>query len=347
MFLCNKYLSECPIGHHSNGVKCKKCNDDQYGRKCADICRCSTNERCDHVSGCVAKYDRTDTTVTLRNYSSVTHATDRTDITATNEIYFSGSQVTAMTPREIVLLVVLLFLGLLMCLGMMYIFRIKKGMIFKIAPRTKNELKSFTITHQQTEEGSECIYNEIDESAIPETLTPLAFRTQLHNSYSDMLPLALGTQLHNPYLDMLGVKNSPCNISNNKEHYYSDGYLRPDTIAQHQQINTMLENQGTIFFNKDKVSGQEHNRHFYEQPVYAGIFRSVDYDRHSPKDVQNQTYVSMYVQNPIDYGRHSSKDVQNQTYVSMNVQNPIHPANVQLENINPKLATCTSKRWSI
>lgn len=229
----------------------------------------------------------------------------------------------AMTPREIVLLVVLLFLGLLMCLGMMYIFRIKQGMIFKIAPRTKNELKSFTITHQQTEEGSECIYNEIDESAIPETLTPLAFRTQLHNSYSDMLPLALGTQLHNPYLDMLGVKNSPCNISNNKEHYYSDGYLRPDTIAQHQQINTMLENQGTIFFNKDKVSGQEHNRHFYEQPVYAGILRSVD------------------------YGRHSSKDVQNQTYVSMNVQNPIHPANVQLENINPKLATCTSKRWSI
>ncbi|VDI80407.1 Hypothetical predicted protein, partial [Mytilus galloprovincialis] len=40
----NGVCVECPIGHHSTGVKCKKCNDDQYGRKCADICRCNTNE---------------------------------------------------------------------------------------------------------------------------------------------------------------------------------------------------------------------------------------------------------------------------------------------------------------
>ncbi|CAC5359859.1 unnamed protein product [Mytilus coruscus] len=178
-----------------------------------------------------------------------------------------------------------------------------------ITPRTKIELKAFTVTHQQAEERSECVYNEIEESAITETLTLLAF----------------GTQLNNSYLDMLGVKNSLCNTLNSKGHYYSDGYLRPETIAHHQQTNKLLENQGTLLASNNKVAGQENDRHLYEQPVYGGIVRSVGYDRPSSEDVQNQTYVSMFV------------------------QNPIYPAKIQLENTNrhSKVATCSSKRWTI
>lgn len=61
------------------------------------------------------------------------------------------------------------------------------------------------------------------------------------------------------------------------EHYYSDGYLRSENIAQHHPINTMLENQ--VFTITDTVAEKENDRHVYDEPAYDGIVRSETYDR--------------------------------------------------------------------
>ncbi|XP_052075793.1 uncharacterized protein LOC127713863 isoform X2 [Mytilus californianus] len=56
---CNNYYQtderciECPIGHFSKGDNCTKCVDERYGSKCAEQCRCNSNERCDNVKGCI------------------------------------------------------------------------------------------------------------------------------------------------------------------------------------------------------------------------------------------------------------------------------------------------------
>ncbi|XP_052076536.1 uncharacterized protein LOC127714502 isoform X3 [Mytilus californianus] len=56
---CNNFYQidercvECPIGHFSKGDNCTKCVDERYGSKCAEQCRCNSNERCDNVKGCI------------------------------------------------------------------------------------------------------------------------------------------------------------------------------------------------------------------------------------------------------------------------------------------------------
>ncbi|CAC5423674.1 unnamed protein product [Mytilus coruscus] len=53
--LKNDTNSECDIGFTSvNGDNCKTCNDGNYGKSCKELCNCSTEQRCDHVIGCVA-----------------------------------------------------------------------------------------------------------------------------------------------------------------------------------------------------------------------------------------------------------------------------------------------------
>ncbi|CAC5409992.1 unnamed protein product [Mytilus coruscus] len=54
-------LDECKHGYHSErGEPCRPCSEGSYGRKCADICNCEENYRCDHVVGCTK--EKLDTT---------------------------------------------------------------------------------------------------------------------------------------------------------------------------------------------------------------------------------------------------------------------------------------------
>lgn len=109
-------------------------------------------------------------------------------------------------------------------------------------------------------------------------------------------------------------------------HYYSDGYLRSDSIAQHHPIIVMTKSYRLLFSNKHKVAGQENDKYVYDRPTYDGVVSSAGYDRLK-----------------------FSKDVRNLANGSRCVQNSIYPSNVQFENLNrhPKLAVCSSMRWTI
>lgn len=243
-------------------------------------------------------------------------------------------------------------MGLMVCLGLMFMCwkRFRERRIL-ITPPTMIEVKADNVRRQQTENQSEGLYDEIDELGLSETSTPVVFGTQLHNSYLEVTNDSCNT------LNIIGKHNSlskanctslskpkrqaniPKHHHSQKEnmligmnlqtalrHYYSDGYLRPETIAHHHEIQLMLENKVISFSNKDNMTSQENNRHVYDRPAYDGIVRSTGYDRLS-----------------------FSKDVRVLTNGSMFVQNSIHPTNRQLENRNKhqELATCSSKRWSI
>lgn len=184
------------------------------------------------------------------------------------------------------------------------------------------ELKADNVRRQKTEEQSEGVYDEIDELASSETSTLIAFGTHLHNSYLEVTNDSCNT------LNIIGNHNRLSNeqfTSQSKRerqtsrqkyhysqeenilnglncqtalgHYYSDGYLRPETIAHYHEIKLMMENKAISFINMDKVAGQENHRHVYDRPSYDGIVRSASYDILTfPKDARNLTNGSMFVQ---------------------------------------------------
>ncbi|XP_063411169.1 uncharacterized protein LOC134694104 [Mytilus trossulus] len=53
---------ECKIGFVSiSGKPCSHCQKHRFGERCLKRCYCNDiEERCDHVKGCVPKYEHTD-----------------------------------------------------------------------------------------------------------------------------------------------------------------------------------------------------------------------------------------------------------------------------------------------
>lgn len=218
-----------------------------------------------------------------------------------------------------------------------------------ITPRANTEVNSDTVIHRQTEERSESMYDEIDESAISETLSPIVIGAQFHNTYLEVTNSPCNTFNVKDNLTNLCMSRFPSqcqmveqtsksgyslreNIPNDLHfqttlgHYYSDGYLRPETTTQRHHINRMMENQEILFSNEDRVAGQENDRHVYDRPAYDGIVRSAGYDRlRLPKDERKLTNGSMFV------------------------QKSIYPSNRQLANKykHSELATYFSKRSTI
>ncbi|CAC5381080.1 unnamed protein product [Mytilus coruscus] len=152
---------------------------------------------------------------------------------------------------------------------------------------------------QLTEEGSESVYEIIDESALSKTLEPSTFRTQ--NSYLDVT-YSPNTQMN--VKDNLGiifstrissqsqpVKNtsvrwqrgsleeSVFGCQGELQSAYSDGYLRPRSFAHHNGIYKMMEKQRTFCSNKDKMARKEYDGHVYDEPAYDGTGRQANYDR--------------------------------------------------------------------
>lgn len=189
-------------------------------------------------------------------------------------------------------------------------------MIF-VTPLKEIEVKADIVRQQRTEEISESIYDEIHESG--ETLTPLTIGTQLHNSYLEVTNSSCNTININVNQNSRSTtrlcshfqpsrqsskrrhryslsENTLNSLKPAAEHYYSDGYLWPENIAQHYPINIMLEHE--VFTITDTVAEKENDGHVYDEPAYDGIVRSETYDRLKFSiDVRKKTNRSMIVQN--------------------------------------------------
>ncbi|VDI67153.1 Hypothetical predicted protein [Mytilus galloprovincialis] len=229
----------------------------------------------------------------------------------------SDSQSTAVTSREI-LFVVIIFIGLLFFLGLLHVCRKRQRRILVI-PLQNKEIQADNVRQHHIEERIESVYDEIDESAMSKTVALSSVRPSLHSSYLDVTnsqcytmdtkdtdrstamaklstqsePVQKTSQPRQRHSLEINIKER--SIQREEGNEYSDGYLRPMFLAEHNWFDKMSENKGKSFSNKKKMTEK-----VYDKPTYDGISISVSYDRLiSAKSVGNQIYGGVRVNNPI------------------------------------------------
>lgn len=242
----------------------------------------------------------------------------------------------AITSREIIIFVVIIFIGLLVFVGLFHICR-KRQMRMLITPIQNKKMQADNARQQQIEERSEGVYDEIDESAISKTITPSTVQPSLYNSYLDVIddpcnPMDTKDLPSSISMIMISSQNEPVqhltlrrqqqsfednmydlNIKSGVGNEYSGGYLRPMFYDMYHSIDIISENQKTLS-NKKKMATKEENGRIYFAPAYAGISRSASYDRLIfTQNVGNRTNESVLVHNPHD---------------------PVHCLNIQVDKKN-------------
>ncbi|CAG2253807.1 MEGF10_11 [Mytilus edulis] len=67
-----EFVIECEVGYYRipTAEKCEPCPSNLYGKKCASLCNCKENERCDSINGTCIPW--TSTNGTFSEYSTVT-----------------------------------------------------------------------------------------------------------------------------------------------------------------------------------------------------------------------------------------------------------------------------------
>ncbi|CAG2241958.1 unnamed protein product [Mytilus edulis] len=200
----------------------------------------------------------------------------------------------------------------------MYVCRKRQRRILVI-PLQNKEIQADNIRQHHIEERSESVYDEIDESAMSKTVALLSVRSSLHSSYLDVTDSQSYTidtkdTPKSTAMAMFSTQSEPAKKTSQRRqrhsleknimeqtiqreggNEYSDGYLRPMFLAEHNWFDKMSENKGTLFSNKKKMTEK-----VYDKPAYDGISISVSYDRLiSAKSVGNQINGGVLVNNQI------------------------------------------------
>lgn len=206
--------------------------------------------------------------------------------------------ISAISLRDIILFVVITSFGFLIVGGLVCMCWKRQSRIL-ITQHQHNELMANNSTNERQiqliEEGSESVYNMIDESAMSKTLEPSTLRMQ--NSYLDVtyspntpmnmtdnvgiIDLTRSSFLVQPVNNKSlqwqrgSLEESVFSFQRTLQSAYSDGYLKPRSFEHHNGINKMVEKQGTLFSNKLVREG---NGQTYDEPAYEGISRQANYD---------------------------------------------------------------------
>lgn len=174
---------------------------------------------------------------------------------------------------------------------------------------------------QLIEEGSENVYDIIDESALSKTLEPSTSKMQnsyLDVTYSPKIPMNVENNLGIICIASVssqskmaqetslrrqrgGLEESIISCQGALVSAYSDGYLRPRSFEHHTGINKTMEKQGTFYSNKDKMARKENDGYIYDEPAYDGIVIAGIYDSLIfSKDTSNLRNEFLLVKNPIE-----------------------------------------------
>lgn len=215
-----------------------------------------------------------------------------------------------------------------------------------------------------TEEDNENLYDIIDESTTSKTFEASTIKTQNYNSYLDV---TYGENTPTNVKDNVGIiclahdSTQPQSVQKTSQRScldesvfsgehgqgalgcaYSDGYLRPMSIANQNVISKTMEKQGKYLSTKDKEAQREYDEHIYDELDYDGIERSAIYDRlNSVKGTSSAINGYMFVRSPTDTEQLGMNE-------TMFVQRPTETEQLGI-NIqkHSKYSTCSSKRKSI
>ncbi|CAG2211384.1 unnamed protein product [Mytilus edulis] len=210
-----------------------------------------------------------------------------------------------------------------------------------------------------TEEDNGNLYDIIDESTTSKTFEASTIKTKNYNSYLDV---TYSENTSTNVKDNVGIiclahdSTQPQSVQKKKsqrscldesvfsgEHgqgvlgcAYSDGYLRPMSIANQNVISKTMEKQGKCLSNKDREAQREYDEHIYDELDYDGIERSAIYDRlYSVKGTSSAINGYMFVRSPTDTEQLGINETMFAEQLGINIQK------------HSKYTTCSSKRKSI
>ncbi|CAC5390437.1 unnamed protein product [Mytilus coruscus] len=226
----------------------------------------------------------------------------------------------SITLRERLLIFIIILLSLFILFGLLHKYRKRrKNVLLNQQKDTELNTNENRRENQQEEERIEGVYNEIDESAM-NTLTS---RNLFRHSYFEITD-SLGSTSHtkgsstpsSTSLERLSSQyqslrqTSHRNQSNSGEERtndlqrevgsdYSDGYLRPRSIAPPQSMEIVFGRQGTSLSKLDKVTGIQNDEYMTKESTYDVTGRSMSYNTLILKDVKSPTTEIGVVDNPI------------------------------------------------
>ncbi|XP_071123998.1 multiple epidermal growth factor-like domains protein 10 [Mytilus edulis] len=102
---------ECEVGYYRRPTaeKCKPCPSNLYGKKCASLCNCKENERCDSINGtCIPQ---TATIGTFGEYSTVIQHQNQS--TGENERRFDVNHIRSKVSTNFGILIYMIIAGLI------------------------------------------------------------------------------------------------------------------------------------------------------------------------------------------------------------------------------------------
>ncbi|CAC5394963.1 unnamed protein product [Mytilus coruscus] len=248
------------------------------------------------------------------------HIQDIERITPSVENKKEGDIIISIALWEFILIIIILLISLFILCEFLHKYRKRRRRVLT-NPLNDTEIETHTIRrgHQEDEERIESVYNEIDESAM-NTLIP---RNILRHSYFEITN-SLSSTMHTKVssipnslclsrlsLQSLLLRQTSLRVQRNNEEEinndlhivvgseYSDGYLRPMSIAQLQSMDIMIEHQGTALPNNENVLRIQNDEYFYMECCSAGTGSSMSYNTLKLKGVKNQTKGICVVDNPI------------------------------------------------
>ncbi|XP_052076999.1 uncharacterized protein LOC127715012 [Mytilus californianus] len=145
---------ECEVGYHTfkAGTKCESCPQNLYGQKCAYICNCKENDRCDNKNGsCIPL---TTSVITLSEHSTVKQYQNQST-TEQSQRGFDANQAkyVAVATTNYAILIYMI------CAGLIILVLCSVAAVYKYQNNQKN------VPHSSPEHG-------VNNSSIPPILAP-------------------------------------------------------------------------------------------------------------------------------------------------------------------------------